>query len=90
MADSEGPPRAVLIAALVLAVGLVGVILAIAATRHPAAPQPLAVPTVPAKSSNSRVALRVGIESPLPAALVTRSTQACRSVAADVPPSTPT
>src|ERR1700723_2066609 len=35
MADSEGPPRAVLIAALVLAVGVIGVILAIAATRHP-------------------------------------------------------
>jgi Protein of unknown function (DUF3515) len=46
-AHSEGPPRGVLIAALVLAVGLVGVILAIAATRHPAA-QPLVVPTVPA------------------------------------------
>ena len=47
MTDSEGPPRAVLIAALVLAVGVVGVVLAIAATRHPPA-QPLAVPTVPA------------------------------------------
>jgi Protein of unknown function (DUF3515) len=47
MADSEGPPRAVLIAALVLAVGVVGVVLAIAATRHPP-PRPLAVPTVPA------------------------------------------
>jgi hypothetical protein len=45
--DSEGPPRAVLIAALVLAVGVAGVVLAIAATRHPPA-QPLAVPTVPA------------------------------------------
>ncbi len=47
MTDSEGPPRAVLIAALVLAVGVAGVVLAIAATRHPP-PQPLAVPTVPA------------------------------------------
>jgi hypothetical protein len=47
VADSEGPPRAVLIAALVLAVGVVGVVLAIAATRHPPS-QPLAVPTVPA------------------------------------------
>jgi Protein of unknown function (DUF3515) len=47
MADSEGPPRVMLIAAVVLAVGAISVILAIAATRHPP-PQPLAVPTVPA------------------------------------------
>jgi hypothetical protein len=47
MADSEGPPRAVLIAALVLAVGVVGVILAIAATRHPPL-QPVPIPSVPA------------------------------------------
>jgi len=47
MADSEGPPRAVLIAALVLAVGVIGVILAIAATRHPP-PQPVAILAVPA------------------------------------------
>jgi hypothetical protein len=47
MADSEGPPRVVLIAAVLLAVGAISVILAIAATRHPP-PQPLAVPTVPA------------------------------------------
>jgi hypothetical protein len=47
MADSEGPPRAVLIAALVLAVGVIGVILAIAVTRHPA-PQPVAIAAVPA------------------------------------------
>ena len=47
MADSEGPPRAVLIAALVLAIGAVGVVLAIAATRHPP-PQPVAIPTVAA------------------------------------------
>ena len=47
MADSEGPPRAVLIAALVLAVGVIGVILAIAAPRHPP-PQPVAIPAVPA------------------------------------------
>jgi hypothetical protein len=37
----------VLIAALVLAVGVIGVILAIAATRHPP-PQPVAIPAVPA------------------------------------------
>ena len=47
MADAEGPPRAVLIAALVLAVGVVGVVLAIAATRHPPL-QPVAIASVPA------------------------------------------
>lgn len=47
MADSQGPPRAVLIAALVLAIGVVGVVLAIAATRHPPL-QVVAIPTVPA------------------------------------------
>jgi len=45
--DSEGPPRAVLIAALVLAIGAIGVILAVAATRHPSL-QPLVIPAVPA------------------------------------------
>jgi len=47
MTESDGPPRAVLIAALVLAVGVVGVVLAIAATRHPPL-QPATIPTVPA------------------------------------------
>lgn len=47
MADSEGPSRTVLTAALVLAVGAIGVILGLAATRH-APPQPLAIATVPA------------------------------------------
>jgi hypothetical protein len=32
--DSDGPPRAALIAALVVAIGTIGAILAIAATRH--------------------------------------------------------
>jgi hypothetical protein len=47
MAESDGPPRGVLIAALVLAVGVVGVVLAIAATRHPPLP-PVPIPSVPA------------------------------------------
>jgi hypothetical protein len=47
MADPDGPPRAVIIAALVIAVGAIGVVLAIAATRH-APPQPVAIPAVPA------------------------------------------
>lgn len=34
MVDSDGPPRAALIAALVVAIGTIGAILAIAATRH--------------------------------------------------------
>jgi Protein of unknown function (DUF3515) len=46
-ADSEGPPRAALIAALAVAIGAVGVILGIAVTRHPPL-QPVAIPTVPA------------------------------------------
>lgn len=49
MADSDGPPRAALIAALVVAIGTIGVILAIAATRHHTAPTgPAIVVAVPA------------------------------------------
>jgi Protein of unknown function (DUF3515) len=47
MPDSDGPSRTVLIAGLVLAVGAIGVILAIAATRHPPL-QPVAIAAVPA------------------------------------------
>jgi hypothetical protein len=46
MAESDGPPRAALIAALVLAIGTVVVILAIAATRHHT--PPVVVAAVPA------------------------------------------
>jgi Protein of unknown function (DUF3515) len=46
MAESDGPPRAAMIAALVLAIGAVVVILAIAATRHHVAP--VVVAAVPA------------------------------------------
>jgi Protein of unknown function (DUF3515) len=45
--DSEGPPRAALIAALAVAIGAIGVILGIAATRHSPLP-PVAIATVPA------------------------------------------
>ena len=48
----EGPPRAVLIAALVLAVGAIGAVLAIAATRHPAQ-QPVTIAAVPAPQAES-------------------------------------
>ncbi len=51
--NNDGPPGAVLIAALVLAVGAIGVILAIAATRHPP-PQPLVIATVPAPHAQDR------------------------------------
>jgi hypothetical protein len=51
VADSEGPPRVVLIAALVLAIAAVGVVLAIAATRQ-APQQPVAIPAVPAPQAN--------------------------------------
>ncbi|MGC2653946.1 MAG: DUF3515 domain-containing protein, partial [Mycobacterium sp.] len=50
--DSDGPPRALIIAALVIAVSAVGVVLAIAATRH-APPQPVAIPGVPAPQAQS-------------------------------------
>ncbi len=51
-ADSEGPPRAVMIAALVLAVGAIGVVLGIAATRR-APEQPVAIPPVSAPQAQS-------------------------------------
>ena len=47
MAHSDGPPRAALIAALVLAIGSVVVFLAIAATRHRTAPVVLAAVPAP-------------------------------------------
>ena len=53
MAESDGPPRGVLIAALVLAVGVVGVILAIAATRHPPV-APVAIATVRAPHAQDK------------------------------------
>jgi Protein of unknown function (DUF3515) len=45
--DSDGPPRALMIAAVALAVAAIGAILAIAATRE-APPQAVAVPAAPA------------------------------------------
>lgn len=45
-ADPDGPPRALLITALALAVAVIGGFLVIAAVRHPN--QPVAVATVPA------------------------------------------
>lgn len=51
-ADSDGPPRAVLIAALLVAVGALGVILAIAATRH--RPTPVVITAVPAPHAQDR------------------------------------
>jgi Protein of unknown function (DUF3515) len=50
--DLGGPPRAVMIAAVALAVVAIGVILAIAATRQ-APPQPVAVPAVLAPQSDN-------------------------------------
>jgi hypothetical protein len=48
MADIEaGPPRAALIAALVIAIGTVGVILTIAATRHRTSPAVIAAVPAP-------------------------------------------
>jgi hypothetical protein len=47
MGNPDGPSRAVLIAASVLGVGVIGAILAIAATHH-APRQPVAIPDLPA------------------------------------------
>jgi len=49
---SDGPPRAVLIAALAVAVVAVGVVLGLAATRRPPA-QPVAIASVPAPRADS-------------------------------------
>lgn len=49
---SDGPPRALLIAALLLAVAVIGITLAIAATRHPPQP-PVAIPAVPAPQADN-------------------------------------
>lgn len=46
-ADHDGPPRATLIAALVVAIGTIGVILAIAATRHRTTPAVIAAVPAP-------------------------------------------
>jgi len=50
--DSDGPPRAVMIAAIALAVAAIGVFLAIAATRD-SSPQAVVVPAVPAPQAAS-------------------------------------
>jgi len=63
---SDGPPRAVLIAAVVLAVVAVGVVLGIAATRRTPA-QPVAIASVPAPQADSPECHR--LLDALPAAL---------------------
>jgi len=50
--SQDGPPRLILISALVLAVAAIGTVLAIAATRHPP-DQPVAIPAVPAPQADS-------------------------------------
>jgi hypothetical protein len=52
MADSDGPPRAILITALVVAIGALAVVLAIAATRHHA--NSVVVAAVPAPHAQDR------------------------------------
>jgi hypothetical protein len=50
--ETDGPPRAVLIAALAVAVATIGVIVAIAATRQPE-DTPVAISSVPAPQASS-------------------------------------
>jgi hypothetical protein len=52
MPESDGPPRVVLIAALVLAVGAIGAVLAIAATRQPSQ-HPVVIAAVPAPQAQN-------------------------------------
>jgi hypothetical protein len=52
LADVDGPPRALIVIALMVAVGAVGAVLAIAATRQ-APPQPVAIPALPAPQAQS-------------------------------------
>jgi hypothetical protein len=59
--DSDGPPRALIIAAVVLAVAAIGVILVIAATRE-APPQPVVVAAVPAPQA-ANAACRALVEA---------------------------
>jgi Protein of unknown function (DUF3515) len=54
----DGPPRAVLIAAVVLAVVAAGLVLGIAATRRPPA-QPVAIAAVPAPQADSQECRRL-------------------------------
>lgn len=51
MDTNDGPPRAALIAALVVAIAAIGVVLGVAATRHPPQ-QPVVIATVPAPQAN--------------------------------------
>ncbi len=53
MADSEALPRAALIAALALAVGAIGAVLAVAALHHPR-PQPVVVAAMPAPGAQDQ------------------------------------
>lgn len=57
--DDAGPPRAVIIAALALAVVAIGVILVIAANRE-APPQPVAIPAVAAPQADSAACRALG------------------------------
>ena len=52
MPDPDGPPRALIIAGVALAITAIGVILAVAATRQ-APPQPVAIPGAPAPQATS-------------------------------------
>ena len=62
--DSDGPPRAVMIASIALAVAAIGVILVIAATRK-ASPQAVVVPAVPAPQAASAACRELAEALPL-------------------------
>src|ERR1700722_1078231 len=57
MTDSDGPPRAMLITALVVAIGALGVVLAVAATRHHT--NSVVVAAVPAPHAEDRACAKL-------------------------------
>jgi hypothetical protein len=61
--DPGGPPRALLIAAVVVAVLAIGIVLGVAATRE-APPQPVALPTVPAPQAGSSACHALSVALP--------------------------
>lgn len=51
--DADGPPRGLMIAAVLVAVAAIGAVLVVAATRRPPPPGPVAIAAVPAPQAQS-------------------------------------
>ncbi len=72
MAESDGPPKAALIAALVVAIGALGVVLAIAVNRHHT--NPVVVSAVPAPHSQDPACAKLAESLPPRLGEYTRAT----------------